>query len=76
MVKMFNTITHTEMYVADDRVAEYQAMGHRVMEGTVIAELAKDAVKEIPKKQPTIEETTKKLKATIARTKKTTRKKA
>lgn len=29
MTKMINRITGTEMWVADDRVPEYQALGHR-----------------------------------------------
>lgn len=29
MVKLINRATHTEMWVADDRVEEYKAAGHK-----------------------------------------------
>lgn len=76
MVRMFNTITHTEMYVAEDRVDEYKALGHKVMEGSLLAEIVKETAPPInieTKKEP-IKEANKKLKETIAKTKKTTRK--
>ena len=78
MVRMFNTCTHTEMYVAEDRVDEYKAMGNKVMTGTLLAEIVKETVPPIDmkKKPDPIKETKKKLKETIESTKKTTRKKA
>lgn len=30
MTKMINAFTHTEMWVADDRVKEYTAAGHKL----------------------------------------------
>ena len=32
MVKMINQMTGTEMWVADERVDEYKALGHRLFE--------------------------------------------
>lgn len=32
MVAMVNKVTGTKMYVADDRVLEYKAMGHKIYE--------------------------------------------
>ena len=83
MVRMFNTITQTEMYVAEDRVSEYKAMGHKVITVTPLEDLIKEAIpsRDMPKpKDPlrntTLRDTTKKLKETIEKSKKTTRKKA
>lgn len=78
MVRMFNTITQTEMYVAEDRVDEYKAMGHREMEGTLLAEIVKETAPplDMPKPKEPLKEANKKLKETIAKTKKIARKKA
>ena len=58
MMKMINGFTGTEMWVADDRVNEYKAAGHRLA-----AESEKPTVKDEPKaeaeeiKEPEVEET-------------------
>lgn len=68
MVRMRNMLTHTDMYVAEDRVEEYKAMGHTLALGDV------EPIKQ-PKEEPEpIKEPVKKLEETIAKTKKTTRK--
>lgn len=41
MIRMINGFTHTEMWVADDRVDEYKAAGH-----TLAAESEKPTVEE------------------------------
>ena len=78
MVRMLNALTHTEMFVAEDRVYEYLALGHKVMTWTPLAEIVKETAPPIvhKKEKSPIEEANKKLKETIAKTKKTTRKKA
>ena len=73
MVRMINVVTMTEMYVAEDRVDEYKAMGHKVATGSLVSEMAKMAAEPIPEKENPVEATTKKLKKTIS---KTARKKA
>lgn len=62
MTKMINKITGTEMWVADDRVPEYKALGHRcaaptlddLMEREKKAEAARveNAKKALVKKAP------------------------
>lgn len=77
MVRMLNRITNTEMYVSEDRVKEYEAMGHTVMSGSLISELAKKEPElQIEANPDPIGDTAKKLKETVAKTKKTTRKRA
>lgn len=46
MIKLINKVTNTPMWVADDRVEEYKAAGHK---------LAAEATptKEVPKKRKT-----------------------
>ena len=41
MVAMVNKITGTKMYVADDRVLEYKAMGHEIYSPKPIREIEK-----------------------------------
>lgn len=71
MMKMLNGFTGTEMWVADDRVDEYKAAGHRLA-----AESEKPTVKDEPKaeaeeiKEPEVKETKKAPKTTKASTKK------
>lgn len=71
MMKMINGFTGTEMWVADDRVDEYKAAGHRLA-----AESEKPTVKDEPKaeaeeiKEPEVKETKKATKTTKASTKK------
>lgn len=71
MMKMINGFTGTEMWVADDRVDEYKAAGHRLA-----AESEKPTVKDEPKaeaeeiKEPEVKETKKAPKTTKASTKK------
>lgn len=50
MVEMVNGFTHTQMWVADDRVEEYLAAGHSLA-ATPLAE--KPAEDEKPKKKTT-----------------------
>lgn len=71
MMKMINGFTGTEMWVADDRVDEYKAAGHKLA-----AESEKPTVKDEPKaeaeeiKEPEVKETKKATKTTKASTKK------
>lgn len=71
MVKMINGFTKTEMWVADDRVDEYKAAGHRLA-----AKSEKPTVKDEPKaeaeeiKEPEVKETKKATKTAKASTKK------
>lgn len=71
MMKMINGFTGTEMWVADDRVDEYKAAGHRLA-----AESEKPTVKDEPKaeaeeiKESEVKETKKATKTTKASTKK------
>ena len=71
MMKMINGFTGTEMWVADDRVDEYKAAGHRLA-----ADSEKPTVKDEPKaeaeeiKEPEVKETKKATKTTKASTKK------
>ena len=71
MTRMINGWTKTEMWVADDRVDEYKAAGHRLA-----AESEKPTVKDEPKaeaeeiKEPEVKETKKATKTTKASTKK------
>lgn len=66
MIRMRNSLTHTEMWVSEERVDEYKAMGHTLALGEV-------KPIEQPKESDPIKEPAKKLKATV---KKTTRKRA
>lgn len=45
MIKFINSITHTEMWVSEDRVEEYKAAGHKLA-----AEITEDAEEKKPKK--------------------------
>lgn len=71
MMRMINGFTGTEMWVADDRVDEYKAAGHKLA-----AESEKPTVKDEPKaeaeeiKEPEVKETKKATKTTKASTKK------
>ena len=71
MMKMINGFTGTEMWVADDRVDEYKAAGHKLA-----ADSGKPTVKDEPKaeaeeiKEPEVKETKKATKTTKASTKK------
>lgn len=70
MIRMMNNFTHTEMYVAEDRVEEYKAMGHSLMSGSLIATMAKmETLKDIKKPEKTeLEKTKEQLKKTVAKT--------
>lgn len=76
MVRMMNNFTHTEMYVAEDRVQEYKALGHTLMSGSLISTMAKmETLKDIKKPEKSeLEKASDNLKKTIAKTSK--RKKA
>lgn len=50
MIKFINTLTNTEMLVADDRKEEYLAAGHRLAVNPVITKKA-ETVTEEPKKE-------------------------
>lgn len=71
MMKMINGFTGTEMWVADDRVEEYKAAGHKLA-----ADSEKPTVKDEPKaeaeeiKEPEVKQTKKAAKTTKASTKK------
>lgn len=71
MVKMINCFTGTEFWVADDRVEEYKAAGHKLA-----ADSEKPTVKDEPKaeaeeiKEPEVKQTKKAPKTTKASTKK------
>lgn len=71
MMKMVNGFTGTEMWVADDRVEEYKAAGHKLA-----ADSEKPTVKDEPKaeaeeiKEPEVKQTKKAAKTTKASTKK------
>lgn len=58
MIAFINSLTGTEMLVADDRKEEYLAAGHRLAAGASEAEKP-DAVEE-PKKAPARKSTKKK----------------
>lgn len=60
MVKFINSITGTQMWVADDRVEEYKAAGHRLAATPIKAtEPIKEPVEEKTVK-PTVKEVVKK----------------
>ena len=51
MIKFINSLTGTEMFVADDRKEEYLAAGHKLaVKPPVVAKKA-ETVKEEPKKE-------------------------
>ena len=52
MVKMINRITGTEMYVADDRVSEYAAAGHKAV--LLSPKEVHTKIKETPEEKPAI----------------------
>ena len=71
MMKMINGFTGTEMWVADDRVDEYKAAGHRLAadsENPTVKDEPKAEAEEI--KEPEVKETKKATKTTKASTKK------
>lgn len=50
MIRMINGLTHTEMWVADDRVEEYKAVGCYLPPVTEKPTVEKTKVEEKPKK--------------------------
>lgn len=71
MVEFINGITGTQMWVADERVEEYKAAGHKLAAiSSKAAEPTKEPVEKVAK--PTVKETVKKVvkKTTKATTKK------
>ena len=51
MIKFINSLTGTEMLVADDRKEEYLAAGHKLAEGASIAEKPVKETKKAPAKK-------------------------
>ena len=51
MVKFVNALTGSTMYVADNRVEEYKAMGHTIAAPAVLADAADKPAKQ-EKKMP------------------------
>ena len=52
MVRFINSLTGTEMFVADDRKEEYLAAGHKLAAGTSNVAKETETVKKEPKPEP------------------------
>ena len=52
MIAFINALTGTEMLVADDRMEEYKAAGHKLAADTSVKAKKAETVQEEPKKAP------------------------
>lgn len=55
MIKMINRITGTEMYVDDERVSEYKALGHHTTVPTIEEITRKEKISDFEKEIKRVE---------------------
>ena len=58
MIAFINALTGTEMLVAEDRMEEYKAAGHKLAADTSVKAKKAETVQESPKKAPMKKQTT------------------